>query len=99
MSKILILSTNSEITDDLINLFGGIGYDAISVATEQEAVTYSNEFAPDIAIIDTSIENLNISSVCRSLKLQNETNDTQLILLTSEESSSREVLVGADGKT
>lgn len=97
MSKILILSTNSEITDDLINLFGGIGYDAISVATEQEAVTYSNEFAPDIAIIDTSIENLNISSVCRSLKLQNETNDTQLILLTSEESSSREVLVGADG--
>lgn len=97
MSKILILSTNTEITGDLINLLSGVGYEAISVETEKGAVKYGNEFSPDIAIIDTSVPSLNVASVCRSLKLQNETNDTQIILLTSKESPSEEILVGADG--
>ena len=97
MSKILILSTNSEITGDLISLLSSVGYEAVAVETEKDAIRQSNVFSPDIAIIDTSIKSLNVAAVCRSLKLQNETNDTQIILLTSKESPSQEVLVGADG--
>lgn len=97
MSKILILSRNQDINNDLISLLNGVGYEAISVGTEKEAVKVANDFFPDIAIIDTSIININIVGICRSLKLQNETNDTQIILLTSKDSPSEEVLVGADG--
>ena len=97
MSKILILSRDSDINNDLISLLSGVGYEAISVETEKEAVSVANDFSPDIAIIDTSIVGINISNICRSLKLQNETNDTQIILLTSKDSPSEEVLVGADG--
>lgn len=97
MSKILILSKNKDINKDLISLLSGVGYEAVSVETEKEAVKVANDFAPDIAIIDTSILDINISSICRSLKLQNETNDTQIILLTSKDSPSEEILVGADG--
>lgn len=97
MSKILILSRNPDINNDLISLLSGVGYEAISVETEKEAVKLANDFSPDIAIIDTSIIDINIAGICRSLKLQNETNDTQIILLTSKDSPSEEVLVGADG--
>jgi len=97
VSKILILSRNQDINNDLISLLNGVGYEAISVGTEKEAVKVANDFFPDIAIIDTSIININIVGICRSLKLQNETNDTQIILLTSKDSPSEEVLVGADG--
>jgi len=97
VSKILILSKNQEISGDLISLLSGVGYEAVSVQTEQEAVAAANDFSPDIAIIDTSIIGINIANICRSLKLQNETNDIQIILLTSKDSPSEEVLVGADG--
>ena len=97
MSKILILSRNMDINNDLISLLSGVGYEAISVETEKEAIKVASNFSPDIAIIDTSIVDINIAGICRSLKLQNETNDTQIILLTSKDSPSEEVLVGADG--
>ena len=97
MSKILILSRDSNINNDLISLLSGVGYEAISVETEKEAIKAAGEFSPDIAIIDTSIVDINIVSTCRSLKLQNETNDIQIVLLTSKDSASQEVLVGADG--
>lgn len=97
VSKILILSKNQDINNDLISLLSGVGYEAISVETEKDAIKAAGEFSPDIAIIDTSIVDINIVSTCRSLKLQNETNDIQIILLTSKESASVEVLVGADG--
>ena len=97
MSKILILSRDSNINTDLISLLSGVGYEAISVETEKEAIKAAGEFSPDIAIIDTSIVDINIVSTCRSLKLQNETNDIQIVLLTSKDSASQEVLVGADG--
>ena len=97
MSKILILSRDLNINKDLIGLLSGVGYEAISVETEKEAIKAAGEFSPDIAIIDTSIVDINIVSTCRSLKLQNETNDIQIVLLTSKDSDSQEVLVGADG--
>jgi len=97
VSKILILSRDSNINNDLISLLSGVGYEAISVETEKEAIKAAGEFSPDIAIIDTSIVDINIVSTCRSLKLQNETNDIQIVLLTSKDSASQEVLVGADG--
>jgi signal transduction histidine kinase/CheY-like chemotaxis protein len=97
VSKILILTKNQDIQCDLTNLLSGVGYEAVSVETEKDAIKTASNFAPDIAIIDTSITDLNITSICRSLKLQNETNDTQIILLTSKDSPSQEVLVGADG--
>ncbi len=97
MSKILILSKNNDINNDLISLLSGVGYEAVSVGTEKDAVKVAKDFSPDIAIIDTSLTNINIGGLCRNLKLQNETNDTQIILLTSKDSPSEEILVGADG--
>jgi len=97
VSKILILSKDSNINNDLISLLNSVGYEAISVSSENTALEKSVEFAPDIAIIDTSISGINITGICRSIKLQNETNDIQIILLTSKDTPSEEVLVGADG--
>ncbi len=97
MSKILIISKDSVITGDLKKLLSGVGYEAFSVETEKDAIKLSGEISPDIAIIDTSTTDINIAGICRNLKLQNETNDIQIILLASKDSPSEEILVGADG--
>ena len=97
MSKILIICQNPEINKDLTDLLEGVGYEIYSVFNEKNALKQTDEFCPDIAIIDTSSFDINISNICKNLKSQNKTNDTQIILLTSKDSSSEEVLVGADG--
>jgi len=97
VSKILIISTDTKIVSDLTKLLNGVGYEAFCVVSEKEAIRISGEVSPDIAIIDTSITNINIAGICRNLKLQNETNDIQIIMLASKDSPSEEILVGADG--
>jgi signal transduction histidine kinase len=78
-------------------LLAGVGYEIITASSENEALIKSRETIPDIAIINTSCQGLNTSSLCKNLKLQSQTNDTQIILMTSKDSPSEEVLVGADG--
>ncbi len=97
MSKILIICSEAEINNDLNNLLSEVGYEIHTVYSEKECERKVKEISPDIAIIDTSDPDINVSNICRNLKLQNTTNDTQIILLTSSEASSQEVLVGADG--
>lgn len=97
MSKIFIICSDAETNADLTDLLGGIGYEIYSAADEKEAIAQAEMLCPDITIIDTSNPNINISNICKNIKLQNKTNDTQIILLTSKDSSSEEVLVGADG--
>ncbi len=97
MSKIFIISSCPQTNNDLKELLVNVGYDIYSITDENEAITQAEEVCPDIAIIDTSSPEINTSNICKNLKLQNKTNDTQIILLTSKDSSSEEVLVGADG--
>lgn len=97
MSKIFIICSDEQTNADLTDLLGGLGYEIYSAAEEQEVIKQAEELCPDITIIDTSNPNINIANICRNIKLQNKTNDTQIILLTSKDSSSEEVLVGADG--
>jgi signal transduction histidine kinase/DNA-binding NarL/FixJ family response regulator len=97
MSKILILSDKSSLTEDIAGLLKEIGYNAKIAYNEADAFEITLEFQPDIALVNTSCENLNISTICKRLKLQGQTNDIQIILITSEDTSSEEVMVGADG--
>ncbi len=97
MSKILIICSCPRTNKDLSELLSGVGYEIFPATDEQQAISQAEELCPDIAIIDTSSPGINISNICKNLKLQNKTNDTQIILLTSKDSSSEEVLVGADG--
>jgi len=97
MSKILIICPNTKINQDLTDLLINVGYDIYSISDEKEAIKRASEICPDIAIIDASGSGINVSEICKNLKIKSSTNDTQIILLTSTESSSKEVLVGADG--
>ena len=97
MSKILIVQENSDINNNLATLLNDVGYETYIAYKEKEAFSITNEFLPDIALVDTSCPNINITSVCRKLKAQSHTNDVQIILLTSKDSPSQEILVGADG--
>ncbi len=97
MSKILIICPEENIEQDLIDLLSGVGYEIESAFNEEDSVKKADEISPDLAIIDTSCKQINISSICKNLKLRNSTNDTQIILLTSSDSSSEDILVGADG--
>ncbi|OGI04840.1 MAG: hypothetical protein A2Y25_04445 [Candidatus Melainabacteria bacterium GWF2_37_15] len=97
MSKIFIICPDTQTNTDLTDLLSGVGYEIYSVSNEQEAIKQAGELCPDITIIDTSSPDINVSNICRNLKLQNKTNDTQIILLTSKDSSSEDILVGADG--
>jgi len=97
MSKILIICSDTKINSELTELLSGVGYEIESSSVQQEAMQKAEEICPDIAIIDTASREINISGICKSLKLKNTTNDTQIILLTASDSSSEEILVGADG--
>lgn len=97
MSKILLVGENSQIITNIANLLTTINYEIRVAGNEQEAFRATNEFLPDIAIVDSSCKNLNTSTICKKLKLQGQTNDIQIILLTSKETSQEEVMVGADG--
>jgi len=97
MSKILIVSEELNTDKILSNLLNDVGYETMIAISEEEAFSITNTFHPDIAIVDTSCPQINISSICKKLKLQSQTNDIQIILLTSKDSPSEEILVGADG--
>jgi len=97
MSKILIICEKSDTDQSIANLFNEVGYEAKYAFNEEEALLITEEFLPDIALIDSINTTINVSSVCKKLKLQNQANDIQIILLISNESSSEDVLVGADG--
>ncbi|MFH0703051.1 MAG: ATP-binding protein [bacterium] len=97
MSKILIICQKSDKNNDLAILLNEVGYETRTVFNEEEAFEIVNEFIPDIALINTACTEINISSICKKLKLHNQTNDVQIILLTSKDSPSEEILVGADG--
>ncbi len=97
MSRILIICPDEKINRDLTDLLSGVGYEIESAFSQEDSTKKAEEICPDLAIIDTSSLEINISDICKNLKLKNATNDTQIILLTSNDSSSREILVGADG--
>jgi len=97
MSKIFIVSSCADTNNDLKELLANVGYEIYLITDENEAMKQAEDLCPDIAIIDTSSPEINTSNICKNLKLQNKTNDTQIIILTSKDSSSEEVLVGADG--
>ena len=97
MSKILVVSDKENIYSGIVNLLNDVGYEAYITFTEEEAFKATNEFEPDIALIDTACDNINLSTICKKLKLQSQTNDIQIILLTSKDSPTEEIMVGADG--
>ncbi|MDD3013794.1 MAG: ATP-binding protein [Candidatus Gastranaerophilales bacterium] len=97
MSKILIICEKVNTDQSIANLLNEVGYESKYAFNEEEALLITEEFLPDIALIDSTCSNINVSSICKKLKLQNQANDIQIILLISNESSSEDVLVGADG--
>jgi signal transduction histidine kinase/CheY-like chemotaxis protein len=97
MSKILIICEKSNTDNNIANLIQVVGYEAMYAFNEQEALSLTEEFLPDIALIDTTHSEISVASICKKLKLQNQANDIQIILLISNESSSEDILVGADG--
>jgi len=97
MSKILIICEKSNTDQSIAELLNEVGYEAVYAFSEQEALLKTEEFLPDIVLIDSTCTTINVSSICKQLKLQNQANDIQIILLISNDSSSEDVLVGADG--
>ncbi|EKE02415.1 MAG: multi-sensor signal transduction histidine kinase [uncultured bacterium] len=97
MSKILIIYNKEDNNQDSADLLKDVGYDVTVAFSQEEAFKAANELSPDIALVDTSCTEINISNICKKLKLHSKTNDIQIILLTSQDSPSEEVLVGADG--
>lgn len=97
ISKILVLTDIESSRDNIYALLKNVGYETFVVHDEQDAIDLTNKITPDIAIVDTACPNLNVSTICRKIKLQSQTNDIQVILLTSNDSAQEELMVGADG--
>jgi len=97
MSKILIVCEKSNKDQNIADLLNVVGYEAKYAYDEKEALTLTEEFLPDIALIDSTCSTISVSSICKKLKLQNQTNDIQIILLISNDSPKEDILVGADG--
>ena len=97
MSKILIIQDKKESDINAAGLLSDAGYEIKLAYNEAEALDVTNSFSPDIALIDTACSDINISNICKKLKLQSQTNDIQIVLLTSKDSSSDKIMVGADG--
>lgn len=97
MSKILIVSDTTELSNNIQTILFDVGYEAKIAVNGDEAFEITGEFLPDIAIVDASCSGLNINTICKKLKLQGQTNDIQIILLTSKDTSQEEIMVGADG--
>lgn len=97
MSKILIIKCETDKDECLSSLLKDAGYYVLVTYNEEQALNIANEQNPDITLIDTACNNVDIITLCRKLKSKNQTNDIQIILLTSNDSPSEEILVGADG--
>jgi len=97
MSKILIVSDKSDLTCSIKNMLNSVGYEVKTVDTEKEAVNITSDFLPDIALVNTACEGMDVSAVCKKLKLQGQTNDIQIILLISGQTASEVLTIGADG--
>ena len=70
MSKILIIWNKEDNNQDLANLLTDIGYDITVVFNEEEAFKATNELSPDIALVDTSCPEINISNICKKLNFK-----------------------------
>ncbi len=97
MSKILIICEQKFEDSRLAELFDEMGYEVRTASSEKETYDVTNEFLPDIAILDTSCAGINTSVICKKLKLNTQASDVQIILLTSKDSPTEELLAGADG--
>jgi signal transduction histidine kinase/CheY-like chemotaxis protein len=97
MSKILLVNNNQNTTKSISKLLTDFGYEVLFAKDGNEAISYTNEYLPDIVLIDATDITDNLSNICKNMKLFNQTNDIQIILLTPKDSPPEEVLAGADG--
>ncbi|MDD3149421.1 MAG: ATP-binding protein [Candidatus Gastranaerophilales bacterium] len=97
MPKILLISDENKVSNNVLELLNDIGHEVLYASSEQESLNVALNHTPDIAIINAPCKFGSSASICKKLKLQVDNSDIQIILLIPDDSTSKEVLIPADG--
>lgn len=97
MLKILFVSNKSNQDRKIDHLLTEVGYDIIRVYDEEKAFFITEEFMPDIALINSDNPKIDTAALCKKLKLRGQNNDIQIILLVPKENGIDDLLAWADG--
>ena len=92
MINILLISNLPEKTKNIEDILAKLGMQVCTKCDELSILDKISNISFDIVLIDTLIENLDILSVVRKIKLNHNTQNTQILLLTSPEFYNHELM-------
>lgn len=81
--RLLLVEDDRALADLLIWHFEREGYDVVRTADGDEALTFAEERAPDLVILDWMIEGVSGIEVCRRLRRKPSTAAVPIIMLTA----------------
>lgn len=97
--KVLVVDDEENIVELIRMNLESSGYEVIDAYTGMEAITKTNSFLPDLILLDLMLPDIDGLQICQMLRLNEETKDIPIIMITarSEESDKVQGLgIGAD---
>ncbi|MEL6125955.1 MAG: phosphate regulon transcriptional regulator PhoB [Pseudomonadota bacterium] len=98
-AKVLVVEDEEALRELLTYNLGKDGFEVQAVADGEDALVTTEEFGPDILILDWMLPNVSGIEICRQLRARVETKDVPVIMLTArgeEEDRIRGLEIGAD---
>jgi two-component system alkaline phosphatase synthesis response regulator PhoP len=83
--RILVVDDEKYILNILDFSLGGEGFDVITAANGEEALTKSVDLHPDLIVLDVMMPKIDGFEVCRALKTKSDTKDIPIVILTAKD--------------
>ena len=82
MQRILVVEDNIEISEMLDEYFEAQGYEVITTAWGEEALSLTAKALPDLVVLDIHLPDIDGYEVCRRLRGHRRTEHVPIIFLT-----------------
>ncbi len=97
--NLLIVDDEKDISDLIVFNAEQLGYNAVAVATGEDALKKAREEKPDLIVLDIMLPGIDGADVCRILRSDEDTSEIPIVMLTakgSEEDIVKGLELGAD---
>ena len=91
MLKVLVVDSEKHMLELLKMNLEKSGYRVITGSTGMEAITKTNTHLPNLILLDTMLPDIGGLQICNMLKLNKETKDIPIIMITAESKESDKV--------
>lgn len=97
--KVLVVDDEENIVELIRMNLESSGYEVIDAYTGMEAITKTNSFIPDLILLDLMLPDIDGLQLCQMLRLNEQTKDIPIIMITAKSEESDKVkglYMGAD---